>query len=266
MDKRIICPACKETENKDIFMQEKHGTYSCPSCKTSISLGEEPPLDRFVDIWRDIANELYILLRSPLQQNVLSNPRLFLLYEDCYFSLLIGRFNASIVLMGVLLEALMKERIRLKLGIDFRGPYGACLKLIEKKKLLQVEDIYFLENFKKYIRNPYQHADEREILLGKFTKVWPIEFEGDVSFKKIKAAHDAVSSGKISPKMVPAWSNPTIRSIVKNALDKKISIKLFNQVYDFLLVFNHKYLKEKDYQEHNKKFGSELNSIEHYRF
>ena len=79
--------------------------------------------------------------------------------------------------MGVLIEALMKERIRLKLGFDFQKPYGICLEKIKKEKLLEREDIKFLRKFKDEIRNPYQHSDEKKILEGIFVPVWPIKFD-----------------------------------------------------------------------------------------
>jgi len=60
----------------------------------------------------------------------LPNPRLLFLYQDCYQALLIGRYNASLVMMGVLLEAVMKERIELKLGEYFSKPFGPCCDII----------------------------------------------------------------------------------------------------------------------------------------
>ena len=45
--------------------------------------------------------------------------------------------------MGVLLEALMKERIRLHRGKDFFGPYGQCLGYIKKHNLMDIAELIY---------------------------------------------------------------------------------------------------------------------------
>ena len=74
--------------------------------------------------------------------------------------------------MGVLLETLMKERIWLKLGIEFQHPYGDCLKKIESEKLMEPRDVFFLRKFKDRIRNLYVHGNEAKILEGIFVPVY----------------------------------------------------------------------------------------------
>lgn len=248
-----------------MFMIEKHDMLVCPKCQTSIILEGKSPLGRYQDNWKRNVEEIFPLLRPPLDQSHLANPRLFFLYEDCYYALLIGRYNASIVLMGVLLEALMKERIWLKLGINFRGSYAACLKKIEKERLMEVKDIRFLRKFKDKVRNPYQHADESKILQGLFVRVWPMKFEEGLSLKKLERFIENVKSGQLKPILLPAADIPAIRSVVKPAYDRKRAINLFNQVYDLLLVAKVKYFKQKEYDEHHRKFGSRLKEIEHYK-
>ena len=256
--KKFQCIVCKKTKGEEVFMIEKHDMLVCPKCGTSFFIEGKSPLGRYEENWRRNAEEVFPLLRPPLNQADLANSRLFFLYEDCYYNLLIGRHNASIVLMGVLLEALMKERISLKLGIDFRGPYGECLKMIEDKKLMEVKDIQFLRKFKDEIRNPYQHADEAMILEGVFVRVWPLQFEGGLSLEKLEQAIEDVKSGRLKPRILPAADIPAIRSPVKQAYDRKRALDLFNQVYDFLLVAKIKYFKQEEYDEHHKKFGTGL--------
>lgn len=260
-EKKFPCVRCKKMEGKEVFMIEKHDMLVCPNCKTSFFLKGKSPLGRYEDNWRKNAEEIFPLLRPPLYQSDLENPRLFFIYEDCYYTLLIGRYNAAIVLMGVLLEALMKERILLKSGKDFYGPYGACLSEIEGKKLMEVKDVYFLRKFKDRIRNLYTHADERQILKGVFVPVYPLQFEGEFSLKELEQGFEAVKSGQLKPKLLPAWDVPAIRSIVKQEYDRRLAMKLFNQVYDFLLDTKIKYFKPKEYEEHQKKFGTRLDDI-----
>ena len=132
----------------------------CPDCQFSVVLTGESPLPRYIDTWKNHAEEIFPTLRPEMWQSDLPIPKLFFLYEDCYHTLLIGKYNASIIIMGVLLEALMKERIMLILGIEYTRPFDACLRVIEKNRLMNVDDICFLRKFKNEVRNPYQHADD----------------------------------------------------------------------------------------------------------
>lgn len=263
--KQFPCPACSRTKEKEVLMIEKYDLLVCPECQTSFILTGKSPLGRYADDWKRNADEVFPLVRPEMNLADLPIPRLFFLYEDCYHTLLIGRYNASIVLMGVLLEALMKERIRLKLGIEFQHPYGPCLKKIEKERLMDAKDIQFLRTFKDKIRNPYQHADEYKILQGCFAKVWPFKIEGELTFEKIEQFMKDVTAGKLKPKLLPAADIPSIRSVVKQSFDRVRAIELFNQIFDFLIEANARYFKQEEYDEHHKKFRTSLENIEYYR-
>ena len=245
-------------------MIEKHDMLVCPECQTSLFDKSKSPLGRYFDTWKNNAYDLFPLLRPPLYQNDLANPRLSFLYEDCYHSLLIGRYNASIVLIGVLLEAIMKERIYLKCGVDFKGPYGSCLKKIESERLMEPKDIFFLKKFKDEVRNLYQHSDESSILRGAFVRAWPIEIK-DLSLDKLEKVQKDIITGKLKPKLFSAADTPAIRSVVKQFYDRDRAISLFNQVYDFLITAKIKYFKQKEYEEHHKKFGTGLETVKHYK-
>ncbi|HLB71390.1 MAG TPA: hypothetical protein VJJ51_10140 [Candidatus Methanoperedens sp.] len=260
-----ICGRCKQINNEEVFMVEKHDMLVCPKCQTSFFIKGKSPLERYKENWNNNADEIFVLVRPELSQGDLVNPRLFFLYEDCYHTILIGRYNASIIMMGVLLETLMKERINLKLGGYFEGEYGPCLKKIKVERLMDAEDIVFLRWFKNEVRNPYQHANEAEILQGVLVPVWPIQFEGEISLEKLSKAIKDTKSGRLKPKLLPAAEIPAFRSIAKQAYDRKRAIELFNQVYDFLLGAKIKYFKQEEYDEHNKKFGTGLENVEHYK-
>ena len=261
---KLPCPTCKNL-GKEVSMVEKDDMLVCPERQTAFQVEEISPLGRYGDNWKNNAEEIYPLLRPELNQADLPNIRLFLLYEDCYHTLLIGRYNASIVLMGVLLEALMKERIMVKLGIDFTEPYGACLKKIEDEKMMRKEDIKFLRDFKDMIRNPYQHADESKILQGVFIPVFPLQFVDKLSLEKLEQVLKNIKSGKLKPKLLHAADIPAIRSITKQEIDRRKAVNLFNQVYDFLQVAQIRYFKKEDYEEHHRKFGTGLEKVEHYK-
>lgn len=238
-------------------MIEKHDMIVCPKCQTSIILKAKSPLGRYEENWKRNAEEVFPLVRPLLYLNDLANPRLYFLYEDCYHTLLIGKHNASIVLMGILLEALMKERIWLKLGIYFRGAYGDCLNKIENEKLMDMRDMYFLRKFKDEVRNPYQHADDAQIVesLG-FIPVIPVDVDmgKSVTLQLEKAIKNA-RAGKLKSTLIPA-TDPIVRDFAKREYDRRRALDLFNQVYDFLTVAKVKYFKNKEYEEHRKKFGT----------
>jgi len=62
---------------------------------------------------------------------------------------------------------------------------------------------------------------------------------------------------KLKPKLIPA-TDPLVRDIVKREYDRRQVVGLFNRVYDFLLDAKIKYFKQEEYDEHHKKFGTEL--------
>jgi hypothetical protein len=255
-DNKRFCGRCKKIEGKDIVLVERDDELVCPNCQTTLLIEGKSPLGRYESNWRKNAENIFVFVRPPIYQNDLNNPRLFFLYEECYHTLLIGKYNASIILLGTLLEIIMKERILLKLNIDFTKPYGACLQLIEKKGLMNPYDILFLRRFKDQIRNPYTHADEAQILDGIIVPVFPLEMHKELTLEKLEAQFRKVKSGEQKPQLMFASQVPALRSVVKQQFDQKRAIGIFNQVYDFLLAAMIKYFKQKEYDEHHAKFGT----------
>lgn len=253
--KGFLCRVC-EDKGKKVTMIERHDMLICPTCSMSIILKDKSPLGRYEEEWIKNAESMFPLVRPPLYLNDLANPRLYFLYEDCYHTLLMGKYNASIVLMGVLLEALMKERIWLKLNVEPRVAYGGCLEIIKKNKLMDAEDTSFLKKFKDEIRNPYQHADDTQIVEGMgFYLAYAIPLDKSESVaKQLEQGIKNVKNGKLKPVLIPV-TNPLIRDIAKKEHDRKRVVDLFNQVYDFLLSSKIKYFKKEEYEEHRKKFG-----------
>ena len=160
-------------------------------------------------------------------------------------------------MMGILLEALMKERIILKTNKELGKSYGTSLNVIKDLKLMSQDHITFLEKFKNDIRDLYQHSNEKEIVKGKVIRTWRIDINKDKPLESIKTGVKDVKQGKIRPVLIPS-TEPVVRSVVKQEHDKKMAIVLFNEVYDFLLICNNRYFKQEEYDEAHKKFGSGL--------
>jgi hypothetical protein len=257
---KSICDFCFKQNGEEVFLEEKNDSLICPRCKNCIFIH----LEGHKKSWSINSEENFPFLRPELTNQDLPNPRLLFLYQDCYQTLLIGRYNASIVMMGVLLEVIMKERIELKLGEYFSKPFGPCLEKIERNKLMGQEHIFFLRKFKNTARNPYQHADEVDIMKGIYMPVWPVKFENEISAENMKKFIDDINSGKVKPKFLPVSDIPAIRSIAKQSYDRKKAIELFNEMHDFLIDAYRFYFKEWEFQEHHRKYGTGLEKVDHF--
>jgi hypothetical protein len=254
---------------KAITLERKNDMFVCPKFGQSWFMEGESPLGRYLEAWKDNSSFLVALLRPELPSNVKLEPGLNFLYEDCYQTLLIGRYNASIVMMGVFLEALMKERIRLKTGKDFTKPYGACIDRLRGIKrlgkgrierlrdgyLIEPKDIAFLDKFRDKVRNTYAHFDETKLVDGRIVKGWEIPFDDIINLTKFEAIMKEIKAGQCKPLLLHA-THPALRSVSKLYSDRMTAVRLFNLVYDFMLVFVIKYLRQKDYDEHNRKYGT----------
>lgn len=249
--KNIFCLACKFHLDKTVYMIEVNEHLVCPECSNSYPTDGISVLEAYELNWKDNAINVFFSLRPELNSRDLSNPKLFSLYMDCYHTLLIGRYNASIVMMGVLVEAIVKERIYLKRGIECTQPLGPCLNLIKKHKLMDEKDINFLYKFKKIVRNPYQHIDDKEIMRDIKSQIWEFKFN---SLDEMKSQIESVRAGKIKPAIVNISEKRAILSIFKQEHDSKIVIPLFNEVYDFMLRCNLKYFNQHEWNEYHEKF------------
>jgi hypothetical protein len=126
------------------------------------------------------------------------------------------------------------------------------LKIVKDEKFMDQKDIDFLYSFKNKVRNNYQHIDNGAILKGVKVPVWKINFtdpEDLVSQIKI------VKENKIKPEIVLASEMPAIQSIIREKYDFKMSIEIFNEVYDFLVLCNCKYFNQQEWDEYHQKFS-----------
>jgi len=210
--------------------------------------------------------EVYCFLPPPISELMdFPIPKLRSLYQDCYQTLLIGRYNASIVLMGVLVEAICKERIKIKSGEDFQGPLGQCINKIESENWMKYKDIKFLRGFKDEIRNKYQHFDEFEILKGKFFEVYPLKFEKNLSPKKLKKFIKKIKTGEVKSSYVEAANIHGLRAPAKKTYDKYLAIALFDQIHFFLINSLIRYLSSEDYEEFHEKSENPLSEDLYYK-
>jgi hypothetical protein len=122
--------------------------------------------------------------------------------------------------------------------------------------------IFVLRKFKNSVRNPYQHADEVDIMKCIFIPVWPIKFENEFSAEKMEKFISDIESGKAKPKFLPVSDIPAIRSIAKQSYDRNKAMYLFNEVHDFIIDAYKLYFKEWEYHQ---KYGTGLEKVEHLK-
>ena len=272
MDRYSICPICF-LNGKTVHLQIENNILHCSDCNAHFPLETTSPLVGYQKTWNDNSSYLFAILRPEFPEHLNLDIGLNQLLDDCYHTLLIGRYNASMVMMGVFLEALMKERIRLKTGLDFTKPYAQCIdrlmgiKRVRKKGIERIqkagdgyyliapEDIQFFSRFRN-LRNTYAHFDEVKAVGNKTMKTWEFKLGDKIDeslLKEIETTLNEIKSGKRKP-IVTAATHKVLRSISKLESDRKDSVILFNQVYDFTLEFTMKYLRQKDYDECNSRF------------
>jgi hypothetical protein len=265
VESQFVCSVC-QTNGKTTVLQKKNDKLECPKCGTTWFIDGESPLGRYHETWKDLSSFLFCVLRPELPSNVFLELGLKELLQDCYQTLLIGRYNASIVMMGVFLEALMKERIRLKTGVDFKEPYAKCVdKLMGIKRnkgrietlshgsLIEMQAVIFLDRFREK-RNMYQHFNEAEVVKQQIHEAYEIPFENAAQFvASLDETIKQINEGNRKPMLLSA-AHPALRSMSKLQVDRKTAFELYNNVYDFTLEFIFKYLRQKDYDEHNRQF------------
>ena len=253
-DSNIFCLACKSHKDETVFMIEENENRICPECGNFYPIDGTITLESYKFDWNENADKTFFLLRPELNTIDLANPKLFSLYMDCYQTLLSGRYNASIVMMGLLLEAIVKTIIFLKCGVEYAKPFGPCLEKIQKHKLMNKDEIKYLYKFKNEIRNPYQHVDDGYILKNIKVPVWPIKYENP---EELISQIEKIKAGDIKPTMMSASEEPAIQPIIKIEYDSKKAIVLFNTVYDFLVLCNIKYFNQREWDKHHHKYSTD---------
>lgn len=250
----IFCISCFKYKEARIILEQNGNVLECPVCHNSFQIDGQDLLEEYEEEWNENSKRVLWNIRPAFNQNEIGNPRLYFLYMDCYHTLLVGRYNASIVMIGVLVEVILKEIIRVRTGEEFKKPFGPCLQKIIKNKLMTESEIKYLKEFKNKIRNPYQHGDDGEILKDIKVPIWPIKFKNENNVDGLKSFLEKINSGTIKPVFVPASEVLAIRPLSKQSHDQNKAIKLFNEVHDFLFVCNIRYFNQKDYDGFHKMF------------
>lgn len=197
------------------------------------------------------------LQNLPNEEIPLMESHLRALYFQTYYLLALGFYNASLVLCGILLESLTKEKLHIE-GVsdeniekmDFRE------SIIKSKNILNSDEISFLESKKNDLRNPYTHYNMMKLSKGIYYPTFEIKNVNIV--EKLKELHGLVKQGKlteaqarqkliegISPVLKSSKEFRPIAQLAKSQIEEEgYALKTFLEVDKFVRDFSEKYFDQ----------------------
>ncbi len=194
-----------------------------------------------------------MLDRLPNEELPFMEPHLRALYFETYFLVAEGFYNASLVLMGILLENIIKEKLFMENIKDEeleKMNFGGAL--IKIKPFISDDEFKFLEDRKLRLRNPYAHYNKMKLSEGVYFPVWKIKNP----VEKLIALHKRVNKGElteaeaqkelirgIDPEMMSSKEFRPISQIAKSEREKSQVVNVFLEIDKFVKKFAEKYFK-----------------------
>jgi len=162
-------------------------------------------------------------------------PRLRHAFMDTFCVTMMGFWNLSIIMQGVLLEILVKEIIFAKEHQDFQRPFGDAIIRCEQRGYLDAKEISFLKDFKNQFRNPYQHSDIKQIAGNKKATTWTIPIEKGKEAESILKGIEKVRKGEAGPGELKGYQDVrAVGTVIKIEIDKEQALPLFCKVEEFV--------------------------------
>jgi len=169
-------------------------------------------------------------------------PRLRQTYMDTFCVTMMGFWNVSIIMQGVLLETLVKEIIFAKEKKDFQRPFGDAINRCEKKGYLEAAEISFLKRFKDEIRNTYQHVDIKKIVGKEKVTAWRIPLEKGKEAESILKGIKKIHKKEFGHGELKGYEDVrAVGILIKGEKDKKLALPLFCQVEEFVRKLSEKH-------------------------
>jgi len=208
----------------------------------------------------ELANTKDILSKMldslPNEELPFMEPHLRALYFETYFLIAKGFSNASLVLMGILLENVVKEKLFME-GIKDEElekiNFGGALTKI--KPFISNEEFKFLDDRKLRLRNPYAHYNKMKLSEGIYFPVWKVENP----VEKLIALQERVNKGELTeaqarqelikgvkPELMSSKEFRPISQIAKSEKEKAQVIDVFLEIDKFVRGFAEKYFKPKE--------------------
>jgi|SRR3989344_1312676 len=208
----------------------------------------------------NIKNKLdYNLDQLPNEELPFMESHLRALYFETYFLLAEGFYNASLVLCGILLENLLKEKLFNEHISDEdleNMNFGQAISKARTLKILKDDELKFLEEKKETIRNPYAHYNKMKLSRGVYFPMWEIEnpveklIELDRRVKSMELtesqARQELIRGK-NPELMSSKEFRPIAHLAKNKLEEEgFALSMFLEVDNFTRKFAENYFKPKN--------------------
>jgi len=177
------------------------------------------------------------------------------LYFQTYFLLAEGFYNASLVLMGILLETITKELLFMNDVTDSeleKINFYDAIKKCKERDLLIHEELNFLKNINIKLRDPYIHYNKMKLsegtsfLGGKISDPVPkiislLEKTWNGELTEEEARHELIKDVKFEP-MTSKDFRP-LAQMGKSEFEDKEAINIFLEVDKFTRGFAKKYFK-----------------------
>jgi len=178
------------------------------------------------------------------------------LYFQTYFLIAEGFYNASLVLGGILLENLVKEKLFIQ-GISDKEieemNFGRAIQKCREIKVLTENELGFLNDKKEKLRNPYAHYNKMKLSEGIYFHTWKV----DNAVEKLITLQEKVTKGEITeaqarqelikginPELMSSKEFRPIANIAKSMLEENgLAISLFLEIDKFTRDFAEKYFK-----------------------
>ena len=194
--------------------------------------------------------------KLPNEELPFMEPHLRTLYFETYFLLAEGFYNSSLVLGGIFLENLTKEKLFMEKIKDDELEsmnFAQTIKKCKEMDVLKEDELNFLENKKERLRNPYAHYNKMKLSKGVYFRGWKI----DNPVEKLIALGEQVKKGELTevqarkkliegvePELISSEEFRPIAHIAKNMLEEQgLAMSTFLEIDKFTREFAEKYFK-----------------------
>ena len=216
------------------------------------------PEDAFEKFVKDYKKEFIERIKKlPNEELPHVEPGIRKLYFETYHLCALGIHNATIVLCGVLCEALLKDLIYDKekkeaheiKEMKKNATFGRIINFCSKRDYIDLEETAWFKKIKDEIRNLYQHINVKEIVTKTFGgqpfyRAQRIQIPKEASGEEfLKMLGDA----KDNPQFNALFSGEDLRPLYdleKGNIDENRSLLLFLEVDEFLRKFAKKHFKQ----------------------
>lgn len=191
----------------------------------------EDPESAVEDFFKSTKNlAIERLGKLPKEQLPPCEPRIRALYFETYYLVSLAFHNASIVMCGVLLEALLKDILYFKEEFDKEIEFFDAIEKCKGAGYIMEEEASWLHEVRTEIRNLYVHFNVGEIAKSA-AKMFGIEGEVlDVGFRGWDLN---LETGEITEKIFYGDELRSIYLLAKVRIDEKRSTPLFLEVDKF---------------------------------